>query len=272
MRIAARDLRFTWPGGVQVIDGPQFEWSAPGLIALIGPNGSGKSTLLRLLSGLLAPDSGSILMDGEPIPVRDPKACARAVALVPQFLPRLPEVSVRDFVLSGRYAHLGSWNRPGPGDAALCARALAECDLIGLEQRSMAELSGGQRQRVLIARALLQEASVLLVDEPTSALDPEHQVQVFELLEAQRRQGRLVIAATHDLNLAAQYSTHIVLLERGRIVAQGGPLDVLRPSVLRPVYGSHLVFDCAHGAHGDYPVVRVTRPETAPRSQGSAST
>lgn len=270
MRLEASELCFAWPGGVLAVDGVSLQCAAPGLITLIGPNGSGKSTLLRILCGLLVPQSGRVLLDGRPLPVGDAKACARAIALLPQFLPALPEVRVRDFVLSGRYAHLERWNRISAHDREVVEHALAECDLRGLEERSMSELSGGQRQRVLIARALCQEASILLVDEPTNALDPEHQVQVFELLEAQRRLGRLVIAATHDLNLAAQYSSRVVLMHAGRVAAQGSVLEVLRPAVLRPAYGPHLSFDCAGSALGAYPVVRALRPE--PGAQGSVST
>lgn len=266
MKLEAQALRFAWAGEVLAVDGVQLEWRAPGLISLIGPNGSGKSTLLRLLAGLLEPQAGRVLLDGAPLPTHAPKRCARAIALLPQYLPRLPEVRVQDFVLSGRYAHLEQWNRVAARDLEAVRRALVECDLIGLEQRSMAELSGGQRQRVLIARALAQEAAVLLFDEPTNALDPEHQVQVLELLEAQRRLGRLVVAATHDLNLAAQYSTQVVLMHAGRIAASGTVLEVMRPSVLGPVYGAHLSYDCAGGEAGAYPVVRALRP------QGSAST
>lgn len=261
MRLCAQALDFEYPGPVPALRQLELALEGPALVSLIGPNGCGKSTLLRLCAGLLVPKHGQVRLDGAALHLMEPKLRARRVALVPQFLPSLPEVQVEDFVLSGRYAHLERWNQFQARDLELAREALRACDALEWSARSMAELSGGQRQRVLIARALAQEAEVLLVDEPTSALDPEHQIQVFELLDAQRQQGRLVLAATHDLNLAAQYSTQVVLLNQGSVHAQGSIDAVLRPSVLSAVYGPHLAFECAGDPRGSYPVVRAARPQ-----------
>jgi ABC-type cobalamin/Fe3+-siderophores transport system ATPase subunit len=217
---------------------------------VIGPNGSGKSTLVKVIGGLLQPDAGSVHFHGRPIAELPPRERARHIAFVPQFLPALPEVSVFDFVTSGRYAHverhglagalLGA--SAGPRDKPIVESALAACDVVDLGERGMAEISSGQRQRVMIARAIAQEGAVLLVDEPTNALDPEHQIGVFELLAKLRTESRAALVVTHDLNLAGQYATRLVLLDEGRVVAQGRPADVLVRSVLEPVYGENLFF------------------------------
>jgi len=135
-------------------------------------------------------------------------------------------------------ARAGATARP----TARPSRALASCDVSELGGRMLSSLSGGQRQRVLVARALAQEAPVLLVDEPTSSLDPGHQLAIFELLANLAARGHAVLVVTHDLNLASQFSSRIALLSAGRFVASGTPSEVLRPEVLWPVYGSGLVF------------------------------
>jgi iron complex transport system ATP-binding protein len=235
-------LEFEYPGPIRAVAGVDLAVDGAELVCLIGPNGCGKSTLLRLCAGLLVPARGQVELDGSAAGELHPRERARRVALVPQYLPALPEVRVADFVLSGRYAHLARWNRVGAHDQARMLEALAACDAAEFAERGLGELSGGQRQRVLIARALVQEAPLVLIDEPTNALDPEHQIRVFELLELSRSRGSTVVVATHDLNLAGQFATRLVLLCNGRIVADGRVPDVLRAEVLTPVYGSHLYF------------------------------
>ncbi len=241
-RLRAQALVFDYPGPIRAVDGLDLAVDGPELVCLIGPNGCGKSTLLKLCGGLLVPAQGTVELDGRASASLAPRERARRVALVPQFLPALPEVRVEDFVLSGRYAHLERWNRVGARDLACVEEALEACDARAFAGRGLGELSGGQRQRVLIARALAQEAPLVLVDEPTSALDPEHQIRVLDLLERSRARGSSIVVATHDLNLAGQYATRLVLLESGRVVADGTPREVLRPEVLTRVYGSHLCF------------------------------
>jgi iron complex transport system ATP-binding protein len=220
---------------------------------VIGPNGSGKSTLLRCFAGLLRPTSGEVLWEGRALGSLTPRERARRIAVVPQFLPALPDVRVFDFVLGGRYAHTLRFAGAGAADHRAVRVALEECDAADLAERTMTELSGGQRQRVLVARALAQEAQVLLIDEPTNSLDPEHQIQVFDLIASSTRRGRTALVVTHDLNLAAQYATRLVLLQAGRIAACGDVSEVLTPSVLHPVYGEHLVFATLPGAAGGPP-------------------
>jgi len=241
-RLLARDLAFDYPGPIRAVDGLDLAIEGAELVCLIGPNGCGKSTLLRLCAGLLEPGRGRVELDGRAAAELAPRERARRVALVPQYLPALPEVRVEDFVLSGRYAHLARWNRVDSRDPQRVREALEACDAAEFARRGLGELSGGQRQRVLIARALVQEAPLVLIDEPTSALDPEHQIRVFELLELSRSRGTAVVVATHDLNLAGQFATRLVLLRAGRVVADGTPSEVLRPERLEPVYGAHLCY------------------------------
>ena len=240
--LSAAGLAHVYPRGVRALDGIDLDLQAEELLVVIGPNGSGKSTLLGALAGLIAPTGGTVTLLGRPVLDWPQRERARQLAVVPQSLPALPEVVAERFVLGGRYARIDRWRGPADADRAAVERALLDADVGELGDRRLAELSGGQRQRVLIARALAQEASVLLVDEPTAALDLGHQVRVFELLAGLACAGRAALVVTHDVNLAAQYARRIALLDRGRLVALGPPAEILRPEVLVPVYGRHLHF------------------------------
>lgn len=247
---------------VQALRGIDLDVEAGEMVAILGPNGAGKSTLLRLMAGLTRTTAGSITLEGKPIDQWSPRERARRIALVPQSSTALPEVTVEAFVGYGRYA----WNRvlegPKAADRDAVREALVAADLEELDQRPLAELSGGQRQRALIARALAQEARLLLVDEPTNALDPGHQLRVLDLLAELSAQGRAVVVVTHELNLASQFVQRALLLDGGRTVASAPIEEVLVPEVLEPVYGSQLSF-------GNLPVAggRGTRPFVLPWKQ-----
>ena len=238
--LSARALAHTYPGDVLALDGVDLELQPRELLGVIGPNGSGKSTLLRLLAGLLPLQRGEVLVAGRPLAELPPRERAQLIGVVPQALSSVPEVTVESFVLGGRYARIARWRGATAKDARAVGYALAACDTETLGARRLADLSGGQRQRVLVARALAQEAQILLVDEPTAALDLEHQVRVFDLLARLADNDRAVIVVTHDVNLASQFADRVMLLDRGRVVASGPPGDVLRQQVLEPVYGPHL--------------------------------
>lgn len=240
--LSARGVAYDYPGPLRALDGVDVELRTGELAVAIGPNGSGKSTLVKILAGLLVPSRGEVRIDGRPLSGLVPRERALRVAVVPQFLPALPDVLVADFVLSGRYARLSRWRTASIEDRRAAEDALTACDAADLAGRSMTELSGGQRQRVLVARAVAQEAAVLLVDEPTNALDPEHQIRTFDLLAQLSTRERAVLVVTHDMNLAGQYATRLVLLDAGRVVADGPPERVLVRSVLEPVYGPHLYY------------------------------
>jgi iron complex transport system ATP-binding protein len=238
--VEASGVEHVYPGPQRALGGVDLELRAGELLAVIGPNGSGKSTLVRCLAGLIVPTQGAIALGGAPLASLRPRERALRVAVVPQYLPALPDLTVEAFALGGRYAWVDRWRGPRTSDMEAVRRALEDCDAGDLVGRLMGELSGGQRQRVLIARAIAQEAQALLVDEPTSSLDPEHQVRVFALLERLVRAGRGALVVTHDLNLASQFAQRVALLGDGKVVASGAVEHVLQREVLEPVYGPHL--------------------------------
>jgi iron complex transport system ATP-binding protein len=229
------------PVSLQVGDG---EW-----VALIGPNGAGKSTLLKTAVGVVNHAGEVDLGNSQRRPGLD-------VAWMPQ-RPLLPEeMSVADYVLLGRTPHLGYLGREGRHDLESVEAALARLDLEGLARRPLGTLSGGEAQRAVLARALAQEAPVLLLDEPTSGLDVGHAVEVLEVVDDLRRdEGLTVVTAVHDLTLAGRFASRLVLLSGGRIHADGDPREVLTEELLRRHYGSSLRVV----QHEDGPAVIPTR-------------
>jgi iron complex transport system ATP-binding protein len=203
-------------------------------VGLIGPNGAGKTTVLRALTGLVRYDGGARVRD---VAAAAPRALAREVALVPQVPVVPPALTVVEYVLLGRTPHLPYLGRESAADLTAVARALRRLDLDALASRALSTLSGGERQRAVLARALAQEAPLLLLDEPTTALDIGRQQSVLELVDCLRRElGLTVVAAMHDLTLAAQYADRLVLLSRGFVAADGPPADVLTEWALAEHY------------------------------------
>jgi len=235
--IELRDVRVRL-GGNAVVDGvsaavPEGEW-----LALIGPNGAGKTTLLRAIASLV-PFEGEIELDGRPVGGLGRSELARHVAVVPQEPSTPPWMTVAEYVLLGRTPHLGPLAKEGRRDREAAARALARLDLLTFGGRRLGTLSGGEKQRVVVARALAQEAPIVLLDEPTAALDIGHQQQAFDLLDGLRAEsGLTLVAAMHDLTLAAQYADRMLLLDRGRVVADGSAADVLTEALLSEHYGA----------------------------------
>jgi iron complex transport system ATP-binding protein len=225
-------------GGRAVVDRVDLDVGAGEWVALIGPNGAGKTTLLRAIAGLV-PFEGSIVLDGRPARELTRRDLARLLAVVPQE-PSTPSwMTVGEYALMGRTPHLGPLAKEGRADRKAAAAALARLDLEGFDERRLETLSGGEKQRVVVARALAQEARVVLLDEPTAALDIGHQQQALELLDALRAEsGLTLLAAMHDLTLAAQYADRMVLLDAGRIVAGGPPAEVLTEALVEAHYGA----------------------------------
>jgi len=206
------------------------------LLAVVGPNGAGKTTLLRLLTGSLLPRQGEVRLDDRPLGEFDDRERAQALAVVPQSESSPFPVTVREMVAMGRYAHLGPWERTGALDRAVVERALQRCAVAEFADRQIGELSGGERQRARIARALAQEAPILLLDEPTAGLDLRYRMELFHLLRELRAEGLAVLVITHDLNLAARFADRLVLLDRGHATGRGAPEDVLSREALEDVY------------------------------------
>ena len=207
------------------------------LHAILGPNGSGKSTLLRLLVGGLRPASGAALFGGQPLDLWPGRALAREVAVVTQNEHVPFPVTVESLVAMGRYPHLGPWRREGVADREAIARAMDRCGVARLVDRGFQTLSGGERQRVRIARALAQEPRVLVLDEPTAALDMRYEMAIFRLLrELADHDGVAVVLVTHNLNLAARFGDHHLLLHRGSVVAEGDAAGVISAKNISRVY------------------------------------
>jgi iron complex transport system ATP-binding protein len=227
-------------GGRPVVDGidalvAEGEW-----LALIGPNGAGKTTLLRAIARLV-PFSGRIALGARSVREMPRVELARLIAVVPQEPSTPPWMTVGEYVLLGRTPHLGPLAKEGRRDREAAARALARLDLLGYEPRRLGTLSGGEKQRVVVARALAQEARIVLLDEPTAALDIGHQQQAFDLLDTLRAEsGLTLVAAMHDLTLAAQYADRMVLLDGGRVVADGAPPDVLTEALVAGHFGAEI--------------------------------
>lgn len=207
-------------------------------VGLIGPNGAGKTTILRALAGLL-PFAGEVLLDGRPLASGTRREIARRVALVPQS-PLMPaELTVAEYVLLGRTPHIGYLGSEGRSDRLAAERAIARLGLRPFASRPLGSLSGGERQRAALARALAQDAPLLLLDEPTSALDLGAQQQALELIDWLRREEVLtVISAMHDLSLAGQFADRLLLLDRGRVVADGPAPEVLSEKSIAAHYGA----------------------------------
>ena len=207
------------------------------LIGVIGPNGAGKSTLVRLLSGLLTPQAGEVTLDGRPLARWKRRQLARRLAVVPQS-PNLPETfTAGEIVLLGRTPYLGLLSGESPHDRAVARRAMERTQTDHLAHRLIGTLSGGERQRVVVARALAQEPSVLLLDEPTTHLDVNHQFGLIVLVKhlvADYQLAALVIL--HDLNLASLYCDELILLAEGQIAAQGHPEEVLTQARIGSAY------------------------------------
>lgn len=233
----ASELRYRYHGAARdaVLD---VDLTVPrgAFYTVIGPNGCGKTTLLRLLLGGLDPAAGSVAYDDRPLGEWPRRELARRVGVVPQSEELVFPISVRELVSMGRYPHLGAWRGEGPGDRSAVGAAMARCDVAELADRPVNTLSGGERQRARLARALAQEPDTLVLDEPTASLDIAHEMGIFELLRGLADSGVTVVIVTHNLNIAARYSDRLLLMDRGRPVAEGPPDDVFTATTLETVY------------------------------------
>ena len=225
-RLTATGIGVTYDGTQAVVD-VDLEVAAGEWVAIVGPNGAGKTSLLRALAGTI-PYRGAVALDGIEMSSLPRRVAARRRAVVAQRSTLPDGMVVSDYVLLGRTPHLGYLGVESDRDVEISLGALRRLAAAGLADRRLGSLSGGERQRVVLARALAQEADVLLLDEPTTSLDVGNAQQVLELVDELRlERGMAVVAAIHDLTLAGQYADRLVLLDRGRVVAQGTPEEVL---------------------------------------------
>ena len=222
------------PAGVH---GVSLSVGSGSLIGVIGPNGSGKTTLLRLLAGFLKPSSGRIQLGNRDLHAFSRRELARRIAVVPQETRLAFDFSVQEIVLMGRFPHLGPFEMEGRDDVAIATEAMRATGTLELADRPFVTLSGGEKQRVIIAGALAQAASVMLLDEPSSALDPGYQLEIASLLRGLNAdRGVTMVVATHDLNLAAGLCSDLVLLRAGRVLATGPTREVLTRENVRRLY------------------------------------
>jgi len=217
-------------GGRAVLDGVDLRVAPGELVALVGPNGAGKSSAIRALVGLLPVSAGEVRLGGRPVHALSDRERAARAAYLPQerrIAWNLPALEV---------AALGAPFLAGPAAFAAASAALEAVEAAHLADRGVAEMSGGERARVLLARALAANADALLADEPIAGLDPDAQLMVLDLLRRRARTGQAVLVSLHDLTLAARHADRVVVLESGRVVADGPPLMALTPEVLARVF------------------------------------
>ncbi|WP_028646679.1 ABC transporter ATP-binding protein [Nocardiopsis sp. CNT312] len=230
--ISAADVTFAYDG-TPALAGVELHARSGRVLGLIGPNGSGKTTLLRILYAALTPRHGTVLVDDEQVSALSGRDLPRRIAVVAQEAPPELPVTVAEMVLLGRAPHRSSLQAYTADDHRIAAAALRRVGIRHLADRNFAALSGGEKQRTLIARALTQQTGHLLLDEPTNHLDIRYQHEVLQLVRAL---GITTVVVLHDLNLAARYCDHLVLLDQGRVAKAGPTVDVLTPEVLEPVY------------------------------------
>jgi iron complex transport system ATP-binding protein len=247
-------------GRRQVLEGVTATLAPGNLVGIIGPNGAGKSTLVRAMLGLTAHSAGSVTIDGQDMAALPPREMARRIAYLPQGQVLHWPLSVERLVALGRLPHLAPLSRIGEEDRAIVSAAMERADVAHLRHRNAIELSGGERARVLLARALAVGAAGLIADEPLASLDPGHQIDVMTLLKREARDGRLVVAVLHDLTMAARYCDRLILIDRGRLIADGTPAHVLTPQLLADVYGIVARVETDGASSTVIPLDRVARP------------
>jgi iron complex transport system ATP-binding protein len=227
-------------GNAEPLSGVTLRVARGEIAVVLGPNGAGKSTLLRVMAGTLAPSRGEVKLLGEPMGAWDRARIARKVAVVEQASSVAFGYVVRDVVMMGRAPHQGAWMRVSDEDRRVVDDVLARCDLVNLASRKADELSGGEQKRVAIARALAQKPDVLLLDEPGALLDVKHQIELYDLLDEARAAGLTCVVVMHDLNVAAQYASQVLLLKRGRAVAVGNVDAVMTYARLKEAFDADL--------------------------------
>ncbi|EGJ48514.1 ABC transporter ATP-binding protein [Desulfocurvibacter africanus] len=229
------------PGGRKVLHNIDLHVQRGLVTGLLGPNGSGKSTLLLTMAGVLPLHNGCLEIDGQDAASLKSRQRARLVCSVPQSAEPPQALACLSVVLMGRYPYLSFLGTYGPEDREAALAAMAQTATLNFEQRPADQLSGGEFRRVLLARALAQGSALMLLDEATAGLDMARAVEAMDLLKARARQGLTVLAAIHDLNLAALYCDRLILLKNGGVLAEGPTHEVFRPELLRELYDTNIV-------------------------------
>lgn len=206
------------------------------IIALLGPNGCGKSTLLKAMARILSPMEGHVQWQGKNLHSIASKKLAQQLALLPQTQPIPEGIKVKDLVAYGRSPYTGFWGRLNRQDQLIIDSVMNETGITELADQLVSELSGGQRQRVWLAMTLAQDTPYLLLDEPTTYMDLSHQVELMHLLRKLNKQGKTIITVLHDINQAARYCDHLIVMKQGSIITQGSPESVLTQTLMKDVF------------------------------------
>lgn len=236
MKVNVEGLKFSY-NGKSVLGDLDLSVREGEFLGVVGPNGSGKTTLLKNMGGVLEPDRGMVYLDGKKIPRIPIKEIATKVAALQQETTVGFDFTVREVVEMGRFPHLDRFERHSDGDLRAVERAIEVTDLREFTDRYVNKLSGGEKQRVFLALALAQEPELLLLDEPTASLDINYQIKIMETVQSLQSDGLTVVAAIHDLNLAAQYSDRVALLDGGKVKVIGEPREVLTKENIADVFG-----------------------------------
>jgi iron complex transport system ATP-binding protein len=231
-------------GETLVLKNISFQVSQRDFFIIIGPNGSGKTTLMKVISGILKPQNGELKILNRPIDQYHRKDLAKTIAFVPQMTFADFPFTVTEIVLMGRSPYLGILGLEQENDLEVANQAIVFTGLENLAHRKLDQLSGGEQQRVFIARAICQEPDIIILDEPTASLDLAYQVRIMDLMEKLKTEkGITVVMVSHDVNLAAMYADHLILLHKGQVVCQGLPDEVLTYKTLEETYGCTLLVD-----------------------------
>ncbi|MGY8990060.1 MAG: ABC transporter ATP-binding protein [Rhodospirillales bacterium] len=233
--LAVQDLSVVF-GNNKVLDSLNVSFTTGSLVGLIGPNGAGKTTLLRTLIGAQKPSDGKIIWNDVDLKDQDRRSMAQELAYLPQGGVCHWPLTVERLVALGRLPHQSPWQKQSVDDSEVICAAMKEADIFTLASRNVMTLSGGERMRALLARALSTKPEMLLADEPVASLDPYHQLQVMTLLQAMARRGAGVVVVLHDLTLAARFCDRLVLMNKGQVLGDGEPDDVLSEKNLAASY------------------------------------
>jgi len=234
--LEARAIHFAYEPDTPVLRDISIQVPAGEVLFLLGRNGCGKTTLLRCLGGILHPNDGSVVLDGQSIRTIPPAERARRIGLIPQIHSPAFAYTVHDIVLMGRAPHLRLLDRPHPADHAAADEALERVGMIALRDRPYTQLSGGQRQMVMIARGLAQQCAILLMDEPDAHLDPHNQYRIMSIVRELVRDNLTFVISSHTPNHALTYADRVLLLREGHTLALGSPSDTLTEALLSSAY------------------------------------
>ncbi|WP_320170773.1 ABC transporter ATP-binding protein [Maridesulfovibrio sp.] len=235
--IGVRDLRAGYSGR-EVLHGISLDFPAGSMSAVLGPNGSGKTTLVSAVSGVLAPLSGAVEVEGKDVRSYRPRRLAELMAVLPQKVEPAFGLSVKSMVMMGRYARSAGFFGYDEDDCAICDRAMERVGIAHLKHRPVSGLSGGEFQRVLMARTIAQQAGIMVLDEAASGIDVAGKIELFDMLRSLNRDGATVICVIHDLNLAALYFDRLIFLNDGRVVLDGPPSEVINGENISNVYNA----------------------------------